>query len=76
MHRADRVPEPSVTHRLLGQLLGQRSAVRLSWLRIFLSLCCFFDPLDQSRVTVSVLLQGRAQSLQICASATQQDERV
>lgn len=58
----DQVHDISVTNRLLGQLLRQRSAVRLSRLCVFLSLRRFFDPLDQRGMTVSVLLQGRAQS--------------
>lgn len=67
------ISDVSVANRLLGQLLGQRSAVCLSGLCVFLSLCCVFDPLDQSGVTVSVLLQGRAQSLQIGSSAAKQE---
>lgn len=70
------ISDVSVANRLLGQLLGQRSAVCLSGLCVFLSLCCVFDPLDQSRMTVSVLLQGRAQSLQIASSAAKQEHSI
>lgn len=64
-----------VPHRLLGQLVRQRFAVRLSRLVTLLSLCCIFDPLDQSRVTVSVLLQHRTQRLQIRPSGGDRRKR-
>lgn len=55
-------------HRLLGQLLRQSLAVALR-LCVFLSLRRLFDPLDQSRVSVSVELQRRAHGLQVGTAA-------
>jgi len=63
-----RVPCP--TDRLLSQLLRQGLAVHLSRLGVLLSLRGLLDPADEARVSVSVLLQGRAQALQVGPPAT------
>ena len=53
------------TDRLLSQLFRQGLAVHLARLCVLLSLCGLLDPADEARVAVFVLLQGRAQDLQV-----------